>query len=543
MTKILKIGGIVLGGFIGLLLVVPFFIPKGLYLNWAVSAVESRYPVRLKIEDASLALLPIVSVTLKNVTATTAREKQEPLLKAERLSVGIGWTDLFAKRPALVIGARDAVISDGIHADGDVSTLILEEEGGRPGRLELASRNLTLSSPGKLALKRENVSFQSNFIQGDSKTEIRNGALRVGPQVFSVNGTQAKSGALDLTLASEKLDLDYLKKVVPALKELPPVEDAGLTAHLIQSGAARSKPTISGELKAKKVSLPDQELKNLTSGFVYRDPVLNVENLRADTLDGSIGGRASLNLEGASPSYDFNMVLKNVAMDRLSSVSKLMTGRGDLNLKGRGRGTKTEEWSKNLSGDGDLKVRQIRIPALEIFQKFAASPAWDLLQRVPGLIDTGALNALKDLDTRLNDLASAFQVVNGIVRVPRVNLQFPQAAANLSGGIGLDKSLNFAGNLVLERNLVATFVKNPQLLDALAKSGPLTVPIKIGGTVAHPLVAPDDQVLRGKLQAFLNQQAQQKAGQIVRDAVKTQELPKKEDLPSKQDVKDFLKKF
>ncbi len=546
MPKVLKVTGAVVAVVVALLAVVPFFIPKSLYLHWAVSAVEDNSSFNLQVGDAGLSFLPIVSVKLKDVTVTRKGEKA-PWVKAERLDVGMRWRDLIFRKPTLVIGARNAKVGDSLTAEGDVLTKVRTEDGGKTGHLDLSSSNLTLSSPGALALKREDVSFESDFSKTDARTEIRKGQLSIGPQSFAVSGTQAKSGALDLTLASERLNLDYLKKVIPALKELPPVDGAGLTARVNQGPAAGAKPTVSGEIKAKKVSLPDQELTNLVSSFVYRDPLVRVENLRANTMDGTMGGNASLNLQGDSPKYDFDMAMKNVAMDHVSSVAKLIKGRGDLSLKGHGQGTKTEEWSKFLSGDGNLTVRQIRIPAMEVFQKFVASPGWDLVQKIPGLVDASALKNLQGLDTRLNDLASAFRIVNGVIQVPHMNLQFPQAAVDLAGGIGLDKVLNFSGNLVMQRALVATFVKNPQLLDALTKSGALTIPIKIGGTTTAPIVAPDDAALRGMLQSYLHQQVQQKAGQMLKDAIQNkqgpQDLPKPDNLPSKQDIQDFLKKF
>jgi len=543
MTKLLKIGGVIVGAATALLLVVPFFIPKKVYLDWAVSAVESRYPVKLKIDDAALALLPHVSVSLKNVTAVSTEGGKEPLLKAGRLGVGIGWTDLLAKRPDLIIGLKDAIIGENLHVDGDIATELRDGEAGKSSRLKLTSRNLSLSTPGTLAMNSEKVSFESTLIQSASKTEIKNGTLRLGPQSFSVNGAQSKNGALDLTLASDKLNLDYLKKILPGLRGLPPVEDAGMKARYVTDGSPHAKPTVSGALKAKKVSLPDQELKNLSTNFVYRDPSLKVSDLKAETLDGTLSGGAALSLAPEDQHYDFDVAVKNAAMDQISSVGKLVQGRGDLSLKGRGQGFDRAQFVKTLRGDGNLNVRGIRIPALAMFQSIAASPVWDLLKKVPGTVDDSALQSLKGLDSKVNDLASAFQIVGGVVQVPRVNLQFPNAAASLGGGIGLDKTLNFSGTVSLERALVSTFIKNPQLLDALTKSGPLAVPIKISGNVTHPVVLPDIEAVRSKLQAALTQGVQEKAQEAVQNALQKGQLPKKEDLPTTDQIKDFLKKF
>lgn len=539
MKKIALVTGIILA----LLLVAPFFVPKSFYLGWATTAVESRYDVKLKIEDAGLRLLPRVSVTLKGVTATKTDKGSEPVLRASLLKVGIGWMELFSKKPSLIIGIRDGIFGDDVRVDGDIDAEIRSPETDRPGRLDLDSGNLSVTVPGSLAMKGENVEFVSDYAQNGSKTEIKNGTLTIGPQSFAVSGTQSKGGALDLSLASQKLNLDYLKKIIPGLKGLPPVDGAGLKAHYVSDGGAKSKPTVSGDVNARKVALPDQDLDDVSANFVYRDPSLKISNLKARTLDGSMTGGAALSLAPDSQSYDFDIDVKNASLNRLSSVGKLIQGRGDLSLKGRGQGFDEKSFVKTLKGNGNLNVREIKVPALEIFQSIAASPAWSLLKKIPGTLDDSALQALQGLDSKVNDLASAFEIVDGAVQVKRVNLQFPRAAAALGGGIGLDKTLNLSGDVSLEKALVASFVKNPKLLEALTKSGPMVVPIKITGSVTHPSVLPDVDAIRSKLQAVLVQGVQEKAQETIQKALKDGQLPKKEDLPTKEQIKDILKQF
>src|SRR5262249_34321379 len=210
-----------------------------------------------------------------------AGKVSEPVLKAESLKVGITWTSLLAKQPDLVIGLRNAVFGDDVRADGDISTDLTPPDTGRAGHLKLSSNNLSLSVPGSLAMKSEDVSFASDYADDGGKTALKNGTLTIGPQSFAVAGSQSKSGALDLSLASDNLKLDYLKKILPGLKGLPPVEGAGLKARYVTDGSPKSLPTVSGDVSAKKVSLTDQDLKNASANFVYHDPQLKVSNLKA----------------------------------------------------------------------------------------------------------------------------------------------------------------------------------------------------------------------------------------------------------------------
>ncbi|HEX5037944.1 MAG TPA: hypothetical protein VFX30_12365, partial [bacterium] len=342
----------VFGTIVVLLFVVPFFLPKSLYLGWATSAVESRYDVKLTIDDASLAFLPRVSVSLKNVTATKAAKGEAPILKAERLRVAIGWMSLLSKQPSLIIGLKNAVVGEATRVDGDIETDITPPTGERPGRLEVDSGNLSVAVPGSLTMKSENVALEADYAQNGAKTEIKNGTLTVGPQSFAVSGTQSKNGALDLSLASQKLNLDYLKKIIPGLKGLPPVDGAGLKARYVTDGGARSKPTVSGDVNASRVSLPDQDLDDVSANFVYRDPSLKISNLKAKTLGGLMTGGAALSIAPNAQNYDFDIDVKNAALKEISSVGKLVQGRGDLSLKGRGKGFDRDLFVKTLRGNG-----------------------------------------------------------------------------------------------------------------------------------------------------------------------------------------------
>jgi hypothetical protein len=321
------------------------------------------------------------------------------------------------------------------------------------------------------------------------------------------------------------------------------VDGAGLKAHFVTDGGAKSKTTVSGDVNASRASLPDQDLDDVSASFVYRDPSLKISNLKAKTLGGSMTGGAALSMAPQAQSYDFDVDVKNAALKEISSVGKLLQGRGDVSLKGRGQGFDKDLFVKSLRGNGNLNVREVRIPALEMFSSIAASPVWGLLKKIPGSIDDSALKALGGLDSKVNDLASAFEIVDGAVQISRVNLKFPRAAAALGGGIGLDKTLNLTGDVTLEKALVSTFIKNPKILDALTQSGSMVVPIRITGSVSRPVVSPDAGAIRSKLQSALAQGVRDKGQEAVEKAVKERRAPKKEDLPTKKEVEDFLKKL
>lgn len=337
-----------------------------------------------------------------------------------------------------------------------------------------------------------------------------------------VTGT-SKQVQVNLRADSQKLFLTQEK--------LPVIDKVSLTAHTtIKQG--ETAPPVAGDISAQKIETADLVLSKFSSHFIYQDAYLKIINLTAETMDGVIAGNADIHLD-TRPAYTFDVALKNISVEKIPSVKNLVKGKGDLTVQGKGEGFKTEEWTQNLDGSGSLAVRNIEIPSLNAFKQVESSPAWGVAEKVPGLVSSDGLHALNKLDSKVSDLTSVFRVTRGMVQVPKVTFKFPQALANLSGSIGLDKRLDFKGTLNLDKPLVDSFIRNPQLSGVLADDhGSLAVPIQVLGIVTSPVVTLDHEWIRGKIQSYLQSEAQQKAGQV---------LQKPEEVPSK--ILDFLKKF
>ncbi|MBI3541642.1 MAG: hypothetical protein HY073_05860, partial [Deltaproteobacteria bacterium] len=297
---------------------------------------------------------------------------------------------------------------------------------------------------------------------------------------------------------------------------------------------------------------PDYDFSEVRGGFFYHAPQAKISDFQAKTLDGSVSGNVEVNLQGEKPDYKFDLVMKDISIEKVPSASGLVAGKANLSVKGGGKGFAPEDLSKSLSGDGTMSMNEVQIPAVKFFEGIFSSPSWDVAGNIPGAIDKNALAGLRGVDSKASSLATSFQLVEGRVQIPKVDVQFPKAVTNLSGSIGIDKTLAFSGTMNLDRELASSFIKNPQLLDALAGGkGPLAIPLQVTGTATKPIVSPDGQFIKTGVQNFAKAEAQKKAGELMQGLLKpalpgeatAPQTPPPAKVPSKEDVGNFFKKL
>jgi hypothetical protein len=187
-------------------------------------------------------------------------------------------------------------------------------------------------------------------------------------------------------------------------------------------------------------------------------------------------------------------------------------------------------------------VRQVKIPMLEAVNKVFASPVWDLARHIPGTLDEKVLETLRSKSFDPENLASAFTIVEGLIQVPQVNWNLEGTSVSLSGGIGLDKTLQFLGHLSIDRKWIEALIKNPRLKETLlGNRDSFHIPLKVSGTAGEPRVLVDEDVVRKYLTSFLKEEAEQKARETLGDLLKTSKTPSEPAVPQK--IKDLFKKF
>ncbi len=475
--KFVKIGGIICGVLIILLLITPFVIPKKLYLNWAIQTIESNHPVSVTIQDAGLTLLPQPRLLLYNIEIK-ARSKQShaKFLKAESLNARATWAAIFSRRWNLAVSLDTAeihltqlgpdyynytpLLSTRIEAPEPFSLIpsVLAEEVGlsQPlalrrlearqtvvyhkslrqdpkeyrfeklivrnirrqgqvysfessvigklddvslagdiktkvgaGKIQISSKSLSLAVPKKVALDKQVVSLEGQWLREPDSFRLKEGILQLGSQTLAVSGLQREK-SLEFELAAERVQLESLQKFFPELAALPPIEDASIKVFFKKGPKTSGKPRISGSIKAKKVTLPEQVFEDVSGSFLFVAPSLKVQDFKGRLWGGHFEGIADLKLGESSPRYDFDINLKDVKVEQIDAIKGLVLGTGDLALKAAGQGFE-KAWAQTLNGKGQVNLKQVQLQGLALLKPLFNVPAWQLIERVPGAINREVL--------------------------------------------------------------------------------------------------------------------------------------------------------
>jgi len=196
-----------------------------------------------------------------------------------------------------------------------------------------------------------------------------------------------------------------------------------------------------------------------------------------------------------------------LAGDLLSIPDDAVSGRveGDLSLAGR-----SLEWAslqRSLAGQGRLAVGAGALEQVNVLKTLVAHRSAD-----PGL---GALaaEAIRDVmpealqgdRTPFEGVDLSLEVAKGAVQARNFSISAGDFGIRATGQVGLDGVLAADGTIRFsDRVSERIFDKADQLAPLLEEEGVVALPLKIGGTLAAPRLAPDLAVLADKAQKAFN---------------------------------------
>jgi len=182
------------------------------------------------------------------------------------------------------------------------------------------------------------------------------------------------------------------------------------------------------------------------------------------------------------PRFTANVQMRNLDVAKVLEVSPSARGKmggiGELNLQLLGGLSDT--WRKTLSGSGTFAVRNGHLPGVNL-----ASAA----QSVAKLAGVGG-------DTPFTVLQGDINIGNQRVTSKQIHLDSPSGTVDLRGSVGLDGSLDYQGQVVVNPAAVAGSGVVGSLVGGFLSSrvSKITVPIALGGTIESPKVQPGKSV-------------------------------------------------
>lgn len=275
---------------------------------------------------------------------------------------------------------------------------------------------------------------------------------------------------------AQRLDGSRVKGVV-ALEDVLTVASAAqvpLRAHVRidadVSGAA-ADAALAGFVVADRIDLAGAELTDATALFHADGRRLVWNDLEASAYDGSVVGAGIMGYGPAFSELIASVVVRAVAVEKLPAAAGALTGRlsGSLDLVS----------GRALSGHGMLRLESPAYPVLE-----NARPALHKYGLVPpptrGIVPATATIELASDGIHILDLRAA---VTG-------------CSVTGEALVGFAGSLRAAATVTLEDDFLAS---SPMLVVPKVLAERLTLPVRIGGTIAAPVVKADLGACLGKL--------------------------------------------
>ena len=350
------------------------------------------------------------------------------------------------------------------------------------GNINLSNMKLQMEAIPEVDIKKSTFSFTPRYLKlSETTVNIGENDLTFDSQFenyigFLLKGTTLKG---NLNIASNKLNLnDFMTSDSTAVE----TETATATADTAAMGIIRIPDNIDFRMQVKmnEVLMNKMKFNNLNGLLIVKNSKVDMQNLSLNTMGGSVVvNGAYATPEKSAPSLNAGFSLKEIGfaqayrdLDMVQQMAPIFEG-----LKGNFSGsikvnTQLDETMSpvmnTLSGSGSLSTKDLSLSGVKAIDMVA-----DIVKK-PSL-----------KETKVKDLNIDFTIADGRINTKPFDLTLGDYKMNLSGSTGLDKSIDYKGEITI-----------PASAGKVAQLG--TVDMNIGGTFTSPKVSIDMESLAKK---------------------------------------------
>lgn len=350
------------------------------------------------------------------------------------------------------------------------------------GNINLSNMKLQMEAIPEVDIKKSTFSFTPRYLKlSETTVNIGENDLTFDSQFenyigFALKGTTLKG---NLNIASNKLNLnDFMTSDSTAVE----AETATATADTAAMGIIRIPDNIDFRMQVKmnEVLMNKMKFNNLNGLLIVKNSKVDMQNLSLNTMGGSVVvNGAYATPEKGAPSLNAGFSLNRIGfaeayrdLDMVQQMAPIFEG-----LKGNFSGsikvnTELDETMSpvmnTLSGSGSLATKDLSLSGVKVIDMVA-----DIVKK-PSL-----------KETKVKDLNIDFTIADGRINTKPFDLTLGDYKMNLSGSTGLDKSIDYKGEITI-----------PASAGKVAQLG--TVDMNIGGTFTSPKVSIDMESLAKK---------------------------------------------
>jgi AsmA protein len=322
-------------------------------------------------------------------------------------------------------------------------------------------------------------------------------AVRFEQLEATLDDTHLK-GTLALDLTTEAVKFDLTVDTLDVDRYLPPPPPPGTPVPVVApepkpKSAEASKPLdANGTLVVGSVHVAPLDLSNVKVTVATNEKVMHIFPLRAQIYGGQYSGDVTLDSHTPMPALSLDEHLSGIDVGKLMAKdSKYLhvSGRGNVNLKATARGQGAEAILKTLNGKFDLNVADGAVEGIDLGYELGRAEA--LIRR------EGMPNTPNSKRTKFDAFRMSADIAAGIADTHDITMNSP--VLKITG----------QGNA----NLPAKTVDLSLLADTLKMAGntPLTIPVRVTGSLTDPTVKPDIEALaKGQLKEKLKDVLQDK---------------------------------
>jgi uncharacterized protein involved in outer membrane biogenesis len=500
---------------------------------------------------------PITSV---NIVAEFLRTAKKQELKVTKFSANLGNNPLSAT--LTVVNFDDPSLTMAVNAGinlAEVKDYYPIEKGTELSGQMKANVNIAgrVSNPNTMKAA-GTMDFQNVTIKtATSKNPIQNlqGTITFNNQIIEAKRLSMTLGKSDLTLSfwlknylsmmADQKDKSAPKPVANLnlasnhlyTADIMPEEPETASSSGTQQGAMRGKqpaerkgklplPNVEMDIAATIGTLTMEKLvlSSVKSTMKVADGIVNIQNLSANTFDGSVSSKGTINLQNPErPLFDLALDMTGIAVNpmlsQFSSFGQKLFGKLTMNTTLKGALDDTLGLvPKALSGQGRVQIENGKVTGVPTNQAIAS------LLNVPDM---------KEINFK--DWANSFSIADGRLQLKDLKITALGADYLLNGSHGFDGSLDYSLTLLLSE---ATSQKATipgvagQAIDFLKdESGRIKLDFIVGGGSDDPKIQLNTDAIKAKLEAAaqaklkqeqekLQQKLEEKGKDLLKDLFK-----------------------
>ena len=291
---------------------------------------------------------------------------------------------------------------------------------------------------------------------------------------------------LHIDVRTQRLIFDQQGNNVPAPTPTP---QSGPTAQTSPSKSRLPPMTLTG-----KVSIAEGRVRTLNFRQMMADLNLFKGILKTTqqmTLyGGSYQGAMQVDLTPSAPSYTLDAMFAGLdvgqVINDLTPTKNVLLGALDTDMRLSGQGFTWDVINKTLSGNGNGKITEAQLTTFNLLPKLV-----QLLQNVGGLAGLTIPNAWEHNPFRT--IEGDWRLHQGKILTDHLRLRGEGIEVLLKGYVGLDQSIEYAGELFLPAKLIG--LQGAPTLLRHDNAGRVILPFMVKGTVTAPQIAFDENAL------------------------------------------------